>query len=93
MPANLPLDVRVAARSLPRRPALTAAVVAGLGVGLALAATAGRVLQSLLLETTPLDPLALAAASGLLAFVALVSCWLPARGAARIGPLSALRSD
>ena len=67
--------------------------LAGLGVGLLAAAAAGRVLRSLLFDTAPLDPLALAAASGLLALVALLACWLPARSAARIDPLAALRAD
>ena len=65
----------------------------GLGLGLLGAAAAGRVLRSLLFDTAPLDPLALAAASGLVALVALLACWLPARSAARIDPLVALRAE
>ena len=65
----------------------------GLGLGLLGATAAGRVLRSLLFDTALLDPLAVAAASGLLAVLGLVSCWLPARRAARIDPLAALRAE
>ena len=65
----------------------------GLGLGLCGAAAAARVLSSLLFGTGPLDPLALTAASGLLALVALLACWLPARSASRIDPLAAMRAE
>jgi len=56
-------------------------------------AAAARVLRNLLFEPPPLDPLALATACGLLALVAFLACWLPARSAARIDPLTALRAE
>jgi len=65
----------------------------GLGLGLCGAAAAARVLSSLLYGTGSLDPLALATASGLLGLVALFACWLPARSAARIDPLTAMRAE
>jgi len=65
----------------------------GLGLGVAGAAAAARVLRNLLFETPALDPLALATACGLLALVAFLACWLPARSAARIDPLTALRAE
>lgn len=62
-----------------------------LGIGGALAAT--RLLQSLLFEVKPLDPLTFASVPTLLAAVALLACWLPARRASRINPMVALRYE
>lgn len=66
-----------------------------LGVGLGLAGYLGvsRALRSLIFEITPLDPLALVAASTVLVMTALLACWIPARRAARVAPLVALRGE
>jgi ABC-type antimicrobial peptide transport system permease subunit len=61
------------------------------GVILAVALT--RVVSSLLYGVTPTDPLTFALTVLLLGAVALVSCWLPARRAARIDPMVALRYE
>jgi ABC-type antimicrobial peptide transport system permease subunit len=61
--------------------------------GLAGALGAGRMLASLLNEVRPGDPPVLGAAAGVLAAVALLACYLPARRAARLEPVDALRCD
>jgi predicted permease len=70
-----------------------ALALAGVAIGLGLAIAFGRVLQSLLYEVSASDPATLAGASLLLVAVALVAVDLPARRAARIDPVEALRHD
>ena len=65
----------------------------GLVVGIAGAFAAGRVLASLLSEVKPGDPGIFAATAVLLAVVALIACYLPARRAARLDPMAALRYE
>jgi predicted permease len=62
-----------------------------LGVLGALALT--RWLSSLLFEITPFDPATLSTVSLLMLAVALIACWIPARRAARIDPIQALREQ
>lgn len=62
-----------------------------LGVILALALT--RILSSLLYGITPTDPLTFALTILLLGVVGLMSCWFPARRAAKIDPMEALRYE
>jgi predicted permease len=68
-----------------------AMVMIGLLLGLGGAIACTRLLESFLFGVTPLDPLAFAGAAGLLAIVALLANYLPARRASRISPMSALR--
>jgi putative ABC transport system permease protein len=63
----------------------------GLAIGVALALALSRTLTSLLYETTGTDPLTFAAVVGVLGAVAVVASYLPARRAARIPPVDALR--
>jgi len=67
--------------------------LAGIVVGLFLAIALMQVLTSLLYEVKPTDPLTFGAVSLVLLLVALVACWLPARRAARIDPMEALRNE
>lgn len=66
---------------------------AGLGLGLIGGYILSRYLQSLLFEVAPVDPIAyVAVGTGLLA-VAALACWLPARRAAKVDPMIALRAE
>jgi putative ABC transport system permease protein len=66
---------------------------AGVVVGLAGALASGRLLQRFLFGVGAADPLVLGAVSALLLAVVLVASALPARRAARVDPLTALRTD
>jgi predicted permease len=67
--------------------------VAGVAIGLAVALAVNRLLASLLFGVAPFDPLTMAAVVGLMGTVALVACYLPARGATRVDPMIVLRED
>ena len=68
-----------------------ALIGAALGIGAAVALT--RRLQALLFETSPLDPTVFVAVSALLVGVCLLASWMPARRAARVDPMTALRAE
>jgi ABC-type antimicrobial peptide transport system permease subunit len=63
----------------------------GVGIGLGGAFALTRVMSSLLYEVSPLDPATFAALAILLLLVALMASYIPARRAARINPIGALR--
>jgi putative ABC transport system permease protein len=67
--------------------------LAGIVAGLAAALGGSQVIASLLYGVSPRDPVVFAATTIMLLAVALVACWLPARRAARLSPLEALRTD
>ena len=68
-------------------------VLAGVAAGLLVALALARVIQSLLFGVRPTDPLTFAGVSLLLVVVALLACWMPARRAARLDPMAALRNE
>jgi putative ABC transport system permease protein len=65
----------------------------GAAVGLAIAIAGRRVLDALLFDMTAGDPRTLAVVTVALIGVAIAACWIPARTAARIEPMEALRAD
>jgi ABC-type antimicrobial peptide transport system permease subunit len=65
----------------------------GVALGSAIAIGVGRLLSDVLFGITPADPVSLIGASAILAAVALLACYLPARMASRLDPLVVLRED
>jgi predicted permease len=68
-------------------------VGAGILVGLGISLAATRVLAGMLVGVSATDPVTFGGVVGLLTIVALVACWLPARRATRVNPLTALRYE
>jgi putative ABC transport system permease protein len=67
--------------------------LAGFAIGVAGAVAAGRVMASLLHQVQPNDPSVLLGTTALLAAITLAACYIPARRAARLNPMAALRQE
>jgi putative ABC transport system permease protein len=65
----------------------------GLAISLLLAAAAARAISGFLFEVPPYDPMIFLTAPLLLTLPALLACWLPARRAAKVDPMVALRYE
>jgi ABC-type antimicrobial peptide transport system permease subunit len=93
------IGVRLALGAAPR--SVTAMIIrqsgwvtlAGIVIGLTATLATGRWIESLLFGVGPRDPVVLMATTVMLIVVAVLACWLPARRAARISPVQALRAN
>jgi predicted permease len=70
-----------------------AAIAIGLGLGVGGSIALLRLLRAFLFGVGAADPVTLAAVAGVMAVVALVACYLPARQATRVDPLIALKTE
>jgi putative ABC transport system permease protein len=68
-------------------------VLSGLVIGLVSALALKRVIGKLLFGVSPTDPTTFLVIAFLMIAVALLACWIPARRATKVDPLSALRSE
>jgi ABC-type antimicrobial peptide transport system permease subunit len=68
-------------------------VVIGMLIGIPVALACARLLESQLYEVGPNDPLAISIGIGTLSLAALLAGYVPARRAARVDPLIALRCE
>jgi predicted permease len=68
-------------------------LAAGLLVGVPITLASTSILKSQLYQLSPLDPLAIGSAVSIIAFMTVLAAWLPARRAAKVDPMVALRCD
>ena len=87
---NADLEIKILGLVVARGMKLT---LIGIAIGLVSAFAATRFLRSLLFDVSPTDPLTFGAIALLFAASALGACYLPARRAARLDPLTALRHE
>jgi ABC-type antimicrobial peptide transport system permease subunit len=65
----------------------------GIGIGIAAALAVTRLMLALLFDVSPTDPATFAVVPLMLAAVALLASWMPARRAAAVEPLEAIRYE
>jgi putative ABC transport system permease protein len=65
----------------------------GILIGVPVSLGVARVLESMFAQVSPADPAAFVIATGVLVLVAMLGCWIPARRAARVDPVAALRAQ
>jgi predicted permease len=68
-------------------------ILAGLALGLAAAFPVTRIMASLPIGVSPSDPTVFVAVASILVLVGLFACWLPARKAAALDPVKAIRVE
>ena len=68
-------------------------VLAGIMAGLGISASSARIMANLLFGVRPLDPWTYVGTSAVLVSVAVLACFIPARRAARLNPIEALRYE
>lgn len=68
-------------------------ILIGLVAGVAAALALTQLMRTLLFSVSPTDPLTFAGVAALLVIVALLACYVPARRAARVDPVTALRCE
>jgi len=74
-----------------RQGALQTAVAVGLGLVFAL--LVGQALSTMLYQVSPMDPFALGVSAVILSLATLAACYIPAKRATRVSPMTALRTD
>jgi predicted permease len=68
-------------------------VAVGLGAGLLIASCVARLIAATLYGVNAFEPALLVATIAPVALAALIACWLPARRAAQVDPMTALRAE
>ena len=67
--------------------------VTGIAIGLVAALELTQALKGMLLDVKPTDPATFVAMAGLFFLIATLASWLPARRAAKLDPVQALREE
>ena len=68
-------------------------VAGGLAIGLVISSWVGKLMSTMLYETSPIDPITYLSVSAVLALAAVAACAVPALRATRIEPQAALRVE
>ena len=68
-------------------------VLVGIAIGLGVALALTRLMKTLLFGVSATDPLTFTVITLLLAFVVLLACWIPARRATKVDPMTAMRFE